>query len=108
MSPLYTTLDLMIFRCKKETTNCSDLEKEVERMKFMYIILFILVFGIPLLKEAMEDAQYREECRRKGYNTYWSNEINKVVEVISMQMVNWRKIQLVRNSYKFKLKAQDR
>ena len=72
MSPSYSTHAMIIFRCKEETTNCSYLEKEVERMKFMYIILFILVFGIPLLKEAMEDAQYREECRRKGYDTYWS------------------------------------
>ena len=43
-------------------------------MKPMFIILFILVFGIPLLKEAMEDAQYREECRRRGYDTYWSTD----------------------------------
>lgn len=38
----------------------------------MFIILFILVIGIPLLKEAIEDANYREECRRRGDATYWS------------------------------------
>ena len=38
----------------------------------MFIVLFILVFGIPLLKESIEDAQYREECCRRGYETYWS------------------------------------
>lgn len=71
-SPFYSTHTVLILRCKQETTNCMDLEKEVERKNHMFIILFILVFGIPLLKEAMEDAQYREECRRRGYDTYWS------------------------------------
>lgn len=40
----------------------------------MFILLFILVIGIPLLKEAIENQQYRESCRRKGYDTYWSTD----------------------------------
>ena len=43
-------------------------------MKIMYIILFILVFGIPLLKEEMENQSYRESCRRRGDKTYWSTD----------------------------------
>ena len=65
---------MMFSRCKQETTNCFDLRKEVERMKYMFIILFILVFGIPLLKESIENQSYREECRRRGYDTYWSTD----------------------------------
>lgn len=38
----------------------------------MFIILFILVIGIPLLKEAIENEQYRQECYRRGDSTYWS------------------------------------
>ena len=55
-SPFYSTHSMLIFRSKEETTNCSDLQKKAERMKFMCILLFILVLGIPLLKEAMGDA----------------------------------------------------
>lgn len=40
----------------------------------MFILLFILVWGIPLMKEAMENQSYREECRRRGYETYWSTD----------------------------------
>ena len=43
-------------------------------MKIMYIILFILVFGIPLLKEAIENQNYRDACRRRGDKTYWSTD----------------------------------
>lgn len=32
-------------------------------MKHMFIILFILFIGIPLLKEEMENQSYRNECR---------------------------------------------
>lgn len=39
----------------------------------MFIVLFILIFGIPLLKEAFSNQQYRDECRRRGDKTYWSN-----------------------------------
>lgn len=38
----------------------------------MFIILFILVFGIPLLKEEIENEQYRQMCYRRGDKTYWS------------------------------------
>ena len=40
----------------------------------MFIILFILFIGIPLIKEAMENQAYREECRRRGWDTYWSTD----------------------------------
>ena len=40
----------------------------------MFIILFILVWGIPLLKEEMENQSYRESCRRRGDKTYWSTD----------------------------------
>lgn len=40
----------------------------------MFIILFILFIGIPLIKEAIENQQYREECRRRGWDTYWSTD----------------------------------
>lgn len=43
-------------------------------MMRMFIILFILVFGIPLLKEAIENQNYREACRRRGDKTYWSTD----------------------------------
>lgn len=43
-------------------------------MKPMFIILFILFIGIPLLKESIENQSYREECRRRGYDTYWSTD----------------------------------
>jgi hypothetical protein len=33
----------------------------------MFIILFVLFIGIPLLKEEMENQSYRNECRRRGY-----------------------------------------
>lgn len=51
-----------------------DLIKEVGRWMFMFIILFIFVFAIPLLKEEMENQSYREECRRRGDQTYWSTD----------------------------------
>ena len=41
-------------------------------MMTMFIILFILVFGIPLLKEEIENEQYRQMCYRRGDKTYWS------------------------------------
>lgn len=40
----------------------------------MFIILFVFFVGIPLLKEGMENQCYREDCRRKGYATYWSTD----------------------------------
>ena len=39
----------------------------------MFIILFILIIGIPLIKENIENQNYRDECRRRGEKTYWSN-----------------------------------
>ena len=40
----------------------------------MFIILFIIFIGVPLLKEEMENQNYRESCRRRGYDTYWSTD----------------------------------
>lgn len=40
----------------------------------MWILLFILFIGIPLIKEEIENQSYREECRRRGYKTYWSTD----------------------------------
>ena len=40
----------------------------------MFIILFILFIGIPLIKEEIENQAYREECRRRGRETYWSTD----------------------------------
>lgn len=73
-SPFYGTNTLIFFRCKQEITTGFNLEKEVERMKLMFIILFILFIGIPLLKEEMENQNYRESCRRRGDKTYWSTD----------------------------------
>ena len=39
----------------------------------MFIVLFILIIGIPLLKELMENQNYREQCRRREDKIYWSN-----------------------------------
>ena len=36
----------------------------------MVIILFVIIIGIPLIKEAIEDSNYRDECRRRGDKTY--------------------------------------
>ena len=40
----------------------------------MFIILFILFIGIPLIKEEIENQNYRESCRRRGDKTYWSTD----------------------------------
>ena len=40
----------------------------------MFIILFILFIGIPLIKEGMENQAYREFCKRRGDKTYWSTD----------------------------------
>ena len=40
----------------------------------MFIILFIIFIGIPLIKEEMENQSYRESCRRRGDKTYWSTD----------------------------------
>jgi len=65
---------VIIFRCKQEMKVVLTSIKEVERMKLMFIILFILIIGIPLLKEEMENQSYRESCRRRGDKTYWSTD----------------------------------
>lgn len=39
-----------------------------------FILLFILVWVIPLIKEEIENQNYREECRRRGHTTYWSTD----------------------------------
>ena len=40
----------------------------------MFIVLFILFVGIPLIKEAIENQNYRDQCRRRGEKTYWSTD----------------------------------
>lgn len=40
----------------------------------MFIVLFILIIGIPLIKEAIGNHNYRDECRRRGDKTYWSTD----------------------------------
>lgn len=40
----------------------------------MFIILFILIIGIPLIKEYMENESYRQDCYNRGQKTYWSND----------------------------------
>ena len=64
---------MMIYRCKEKMKVVFDLKK-VERRSFMFIILFILIIGIPLLKEEIENQNYREACRRRGDKTYWSTD----------------------------------
>ena len=54
------------------------LEKKVEEKreqidKYGYLGLIIFV-GIPLIKEEIENQVYREECRRRGWDTYWSTD----------------------------------
>ena len=44
---------MIIYRCKEKMKVVFDLEK-VERRLLMFIILFILFLGIPLLKEEIE------------------------------------------------------
>ena len=36
--------------------------------------MFILVWGIPLMKEEIENQNYREQSRRRGDKTYWSTD----------------------------------
>lgn len=40
----------------------------------MFIILFIIFIGIPLLKECCENEKYRQSCYQNGHKTYWSND----------------------------------
>ena len=40
----------------------------------MWILLFILFIGIPLIKEEIENQNYRAQCRRRGCDTYWSTD----------------------------------
>ena len=44
------------------------------KLIIMFIILFIIFIGIPLIKEEMENQTYRESCRRRGDKTYWSTD----------------------------------
>ena len=70
---VYWTEPMIIYRCKEKMKVVFDLEK-VERRLLMFIILFILFLGIPLLKEEIENQNYREACRRRGDKTYWSTD----------------------------------
>jgi hypothetical protein len=40
----------------------------------LFILLFILVWVIPLIKEEIGNQNYREQCRQRGYKTYWSTD----------------------------------
>ena len=40
----------------------------------MFIVLFILIIGIPLIKEEIGNQQYRNDCRQRGDKTYWSTD----------------------------------
>lgn len=73
-STVYWTEPMIIYRCKEKMKVVFDLEKKVERRSFVFIILFILIIGIPLLKEEIENQNYREACRRRGDKTYWSTD----------------------------------
>ena len=48
--------------------------EKAERMMHMFIILFIIFIGIPLIREEIENQAFREECRRRGWDTYWSTD----------------------------------
>lgn len=72
-STVYWTELVIIYRCKEKMKVVLTLKK-VERRSHMFIILFILFIGIPLLKEEMENQSYREVCRRRGDKTYWSTD----------------------------------
>ena len=50
-----------------------NMNKESETRN-MFILLFILVWVIPLMKEEAENQNYREQCRRRGDKTYWSTD----------------------------------
>ena len=41
---------------------------------FMFILLFILIWVIPLIKEEIGNQNYRDKCRRRGEKTYWSTD----------------------------------
>lgn len=49
-------------------------QSKERKLIIMFIILFILFIGIPLIKEEMENQNYREQCRRRGDKTYWSTD----------------------------------
>ena len=63
-------LDMLSGRIKLISKR-NNLEKEIKIMP-IFCILAIFVFGIPLLKEQIENQNYREQCRRRGDKTYWS------------------------------------
>ena len=59
----------------KWTQTMIKLNQTTERKLIkMFILLFIIFIGIPLLKESMENQNYREQCRRRGDKTYWSTD----------------------------------
>lgn len=64
----------------------------------MYIFLFILIWLIPMLKEWLEDVQYRDECARKGQETYWSHTGQRYTN--SNQKVTDFKVNLNKDYYK--------
>ena len=49
-------------------------QSKERKLIIMFSILFILFIGIPLIKEEMENQNYREQCRRRGDKTYWSTD----------------------------------
>lgn len=40
----------------------------------MWLVLFIIFIGIPLINEEIENQAYRDECRSRGWDTYWSTD----------------------------------
>ena len=72
-SPFYRTETMIFFTCKEKLTVVFDLGKGGKAVAYVYYLICFFV-GIPLLKDGMENQSYREDCRRKGYATYWSTD----------------------------------
>ena len=60
---------------KINLTNKTNRTQKVEEkiMGFLFIIGFIFVWIIPMMKEANEDAKYRSYNASIGRKTYWSS-----------------------------------
>ena len=58
----------------KGYTKETAIKQNGRKLIFMFILLFILVWVIPLMKEEIENQNYREQCRRRGEKTYWSTD----------------------------------
>ena len=58
---------------KVKLTNKQNTESRGKDMGFLFIIGFIFVWIIPMMKEANEDAKYRSYNASIGRKTYWSS-----------------------------------